>query len=261
MGWPSNALVRRTHKSTRSGGRRRIRFQAHSQKTGIVHDADVDGMIELVDLYVKNYSTRLKVDLKKSAALWQQLQERNRPESEYIEWKQPVIRIIYGGYNPLSIAGSLANGGRFNIGGSQYIKHEKLFPSISVQGCLYAAETSACARLEGSSPIGKFKEYLLIPEKNFQMWNLSRIIAQLDIPGLLDEVNATPMSAAWATQKSPLASQLLATYLRSIGGDGVVFPSTKKPEKNILAFFFRDDEESKKAFSLGPVDHISGEAT
>lgn len=258
---PSDVLMTRIPKHRRSRSRSRshkgLQCRAESHETGIVHYFDVDEIMKLANLYVHSHAAQLKVDISKNASLWLRLKQGVTPALNYREWDAPVYRILYGGFDPLSIAGSLKDGGRFNIGGPQFINDKKLFPGLASRGCLYAAESQQCARLEAGSPLGKAEEYSLLPQKKFQLWNLSDIIVQLDIPGLLEQVKAIPMSAAWSAQKSPLASQLLAAYLRDIGGDGVIFPSTKDPNSNIMAFFFKDDQESHVAFKSEPIKDIS----
>ncbi len=163
-----------------------------------------------------------------------------------ISWKEECYRIVYGGYNPLSIAGSLAAGGRFNIGGAQ-VSH--LFPNFSMQGCLYAGSSLTCARKEAGDPLGKAQEYALKPKKTFHLWDLRLLIAEkLHYPDLKFFVDSTPLSAEWRLQKIPKISQMLAFFLRKKGGDGLIYPSTKDPQGAVLAFFIKDDPAVKASF-------------
>lgn len=163
-----------------------------------------------------------------------------------IEWQADVYRIVYGGYNPLSVEGTLAAGGRFNIGGAQ-VSH--LFPNLSMQACLYAASSLKCARKEAGSPLGEAQEYLLKPKSLLKLWDLKLLVTKkLNYPNLKSLIDSTPFSAQWRIQKTPKISQILASFLRKQGGDGLIYPSTKDSKGDVLAFFTKDNEQIKKNF-------------
>jgi hypothetical protein len=162
-------------------------------------------------------------------------------------WTKPVYRIVYGGFNPLSVAGSLATGGRFNLGGAQYLE-EDLFPGVQMEACLYGATTIECAKLEAGSFLGNAELYKITPKQPQELWNLENVLQALSDPCLLDLVKKVPTSKRWILQKTPLFSQLISCLLRSIGGNGLIFPSTKLPAENIIAFFLKDDQQSQSFF-------------
>ena len=81
------------------------------------------------------------------------------------------------------------------------------------------------------------------------LWDLTQVIQTLNRPGLKDLVKTSPLDAIWVYQKVPLIPQLLAHFLRSLGGDGIVFPSTKHPGSQNFAFFFKSDVDSMAAFN------------
>lgn len=135
-----------------------------------------------------------------------------------VVWGKPVYRVVSPGILPLSIAGSLADGGRFNIGGAQ---QHPLFSTIKKSGCLYAASSIKCALAERAQPIGQCDKYKLIPKQQFQLWDLHKVLKKLDWPGLNDLVNTALIDAIWGYQKVPLIPQLLASHLRSLGGGGI----------------------------------------
>lgn len=175
-----------------------------------------------------------------------------------IEWEEDVYRIVYGGYDPLSVEGTLAAGGRFNIGGAQ-VNH--LFPNFSMQACLYAASTLECARKEAGKPLGNAQEYVLRPTVSFKLWDLKSLLSKLSYPHLKFLIDSTPLAAQWKIQKTPKVSQILASFLRKQGGDGLIYPSTKDRRGKVLTFFAKDTESIKKHFTvkrLEPVQKITG---
>lgn len=82
------------------------------------------------------------------------------------------------------------------------------------------------------------------------LWDLRKVINGLDWPGLNDLVNSAPIDAIWGYQKVPLIPQLLASHLRSLGGEGIKFKSVKDSSSFNLAFFFRQDRQCIDAFPL-----------
>lgn len=208
-------------------------------------------MNEFFDLsdHLIRYTERYKKDIEDSLAFLACLNEQNPHVGKpSIKWKRSVYRIVYGGYNPLSIAGSLAAGGRFNIGGAQV---SSLFPNFSMRACLYAASTINCARKEVGEMRGITQEFEIKPNRTLHLWDLNKIIDQhIVYPNIRDFIDESPLAARWELQKIPKISQILAHYLRQIGGDGLIYPSTKDRRDNILAFFIKDDVEAQKLFTI-----------
>lgn len=159
---------------------------------------------------------------------------------------------MYGNYHPLTIAGSLAAGGRFNIGGAQ-VSH--LFPNFSMRACLYAASTLNCARKEVGEIQGLSQEYCLKPIQTLHLWDLKNLIKNhISYPKIKEIIEKSPLAARWELQKVPKISQILAHYLRQHGGDGLIYPSTKDPKQNILAFFIKDDTHAQQIFSFKQIN-------
>lgn len=162
-------------------------------------------------------------------------------------FKADVFRFANPLYSPTTIVGSISDGGRFNIGGAQ-VREE--FPSLAKAGCLYTASSKDCALAEAAKPYGVLKMYKLNPKRSFKLWDLDSVIKIINYPNLLDTVKASNEEALWAYKKTPAIPQILVSKLRSIGGDGIVFESTKLPGHQNIAFFFKTDEESAAAFDL-----------
>lgn len=168
-----------------------------------------------------------------------------------IRWEQPSFRIIYGELNPLSIAGSLAAGGRFNIGGAQ-VSH--FFPHLKMEGCLYTASSLDCAKKEAGEPLGNARFFAIKPKKILNLWDLHLLIRTVfHYPELEAHVNASPLAAIWRYQKVPKLSQILGSFLRKKGGDGLVYPSTKDKEGLNIAFFAKDDLYTQRIFELSEI--------
>lgn len=204
--------------------------------------------MEISDLtdHVVKYAERYQKDMQQSLAFLSWLNETALNLQPSLEWKKSVYRIVYGGYDPLAIAGSLASGGRFNIGGAQV---SALFPNFSMRACLYAASNLECARKEAGNPRGASQEYKLKPIRPLFLLDLKKLLKQkINYPELKEIIDSSPLAARWELQKVPKISQILGHYLRQIGGDGLVYPSTKDPKHKILAFFIKDDQEAQKLF-------------
>lgn len=206
-------------------------------------------MNEFFDLsdHLNKYTERYKKDLEESLAFISWLKQYSLIGQPTVKWKKAVYRIVYGNYNPLAIAGSLAAGGRFNIGGAQV---SSLFPNFSMKACLYAASSLNCARKEAGEIRGLSQEYELKPLRVLYLWDLKLLIdQQISYQGIREIINDSPLAARWELQKVPKVSQILAHYLRQFGGDGLIYPSTKDRRQNILAFFVKDDAQTHQLFS------------
>lgn len=177
--------------------------------------------------FLENYSQSLKAHLKKFEA--------------------PVFRFANPLYKPTTIVGSISDGGRFNIGGAQ-VRAE--FSTLNKAGCLYTASSKECAIAEAAIPHGVLRLYKLSPKKSFLLWDLNAVINILNYPNLLDLVKASDGEALWVYRKLPAVPQILATKLRSIGGDGITFESTKLSGHTNIAFFFATDEDASNSFDV-----------
>ena len=151
-------------------------------------------------------------------------------------------------FSPLSLHGSLSNGGRFNLGNCQRLKQFKIDPFAA----LYLADTLQCAIDEythGSQIAPKDKRFLLAPAKSFELWNADKVVQHLDISNIKNIISQGRTLSSWAYYKVPMPSQILAHWLKGIGGDGVIFRSTQHPESRCVALFVKDDAHAKSLFS------------
>lgn len=193
----------------------KLSITAISQKSGITHHFnDLDALQALAKSYLSKWNSQLESDLIESMRLWGWLESQKKNSSyELIQWQKPVYRIVFGGLDPLSVAGSLATGGRFNLGGAQIVDGE-LFPGLQMGACLYGASSIECAKLEAGIPLGNAEIYQLTPKNSRKLWDLEKILNNLSDPILRDLVRKSPMSKRWVLQKTPLFSQLFGAHLR-----------------------------------------------
>jgi hypothetical protein len=202
---------------------------------------------DLAGSLAHSYAQRLRRDLFAALRLHHWLMANPVTSRPVIAWRDPIYRIVYRDFDPLSVAGSLADGGRFNIGGAQQLPANVL-PGMRKAACLYGASTIHCAKVEAAEPLGHYRMFRLVPKKPLNLWDLGAVLSVTKYPGLAARVNATPMSQRWALQKSPLESQILAHHLQDIGGDGIIHSSQKDANGQVLAFFCKDDLAVLQAF-------------
>jgi len=64
---------------------------------------------------------------------------------------------------------------------------------------LYAADTLDCALQEAQKPLGQIKKYTLQykGKKEFLLWDLRKVIAELNYPNLDRIIKDTPVEALW----------------------------------------------------------------
>ena len=228
--------------------KKRLGLAATSSKTGITHIfSDTSHFEKEIKLLQRARKDQEFKDAVNSLSFFSWLNQQSLKMTPDFEWSSPLYRLVYNGFSPTSIMGSFADGGRFNVGGAQL--HPR-FPSVKKAGCLYLASSIQCCYAEAAPPYGKPEEFEIVPNRTFRLWDLARVIQALNRPGLEDLVKSSPTEAIWSYQKVPMIPQLLASHLRSISGDGLVYASTKDPSAKNFAFFFRDDTESERAFTV-----------
>lgn len=252
--------MRRTKKSkiqarpTKKKKAARTTLKVISRRTGLTHHInDVSQLEKLTAIYETKYNSKQKADIGTAAGFDSFISKQvitTRPD--YI-FKGKAYRVVSPNVKPLSVSGSLADGGRFNIGGAQLTP---LFPHLKKWSALYSSETLTCALQEAQKPLGQVTkcELLYKGEKEIILWDLKKVITELNFPNLDQILKETPVEAIWGYQKIPKPSQVLAHYLMKIGGDGIVFESTKSPAHLNFTFFFWDDDAAKETFSASIIE-------
>lgn len=234
---------------------KKLEINAVSKKTGIAHRfLDVDVWNKVVRDFEQKPKARERTDLLNGLAFFDLLEKNPCTDLKpNVKWGKHTYRIATVNRDPLSVAGSLADGGRFNIGGSQ---QHPLFKHVRKGACLYAASTLECALAEAGKMMGTSIKYRPTPKKRFNLWDLSDVISHLQVHQLEEQIAATPIEAFWGFQKVPLIPQLLANHLRNLGGDGIVYKSIQMPSAQNLAFFFDTDAQCASAFKCEPIENL-----
>lgn len=201
---------------------------------------------------IRRYFERYTIDVEDALNFLEWLHNQSLDLAQpSIVWEQRLFRIIYGELNPLSIAGSLSAGGRFNIGGAQ-VNH--FFSNLHMEACLYAASSIECAKKEAGDPLGNARFFAIKPNKPLHLWDVYFLIRNVfTYPDLEAQVNASPLAAIWKYQKVPKISQILGSFLRKHGGDGLLYPSTKDEGGKIVVFFAKDDAHTHQTFEVSEV--------
>jgi hypothetical protein len=222
---------------------------AKSPKTNIPHFfANPPGWETLIVNFAATYQARIYDDLLKAVPFWNWLsQQPALTIAASTPCSSPLYRIVFGGLDPLSPAGSLAAGGRYNIGGAQHLSFSSL-PGLQIQAALYCADTVNCANAEAGPFLAAAEIYKLTVLKPMLLWDIDQIISKYSWPNLQALVNNEPFNKKWILQKSPAISQLLGTFLRHIGGDGILSRSTKCPSGHVITLFVKDDVHCRQIF-------------
>lgn len=239
-------IIRRT--STKKSEKKIPVLQAKSNSTGIVHSfGNPKIWLKVIESFESKYQSKEKADLITALSFDNFLQSKNINMIPEIKLFESIFRIVSPSYEVWSLAGSLSDGGRFNIGGAQQCA---TIPHLTKFASLYAASTLDCAMAEIAKPMGASRRFKLTPKKEMNLWDLNNVIEELDHPALKDLINSIPTEAIWGFQKVPLVSQILAAYLKSKGGNGIIFPSVKLPSANNISLFFNTDSQVKESFEI-----------
>lgn len=221
---------------------------ATSKKTGIQHTfGNLRGWEQVIEQYEQKAEMQ-KTQLVSSLHFYQWLEKQTIDKSLCVKgFTDPCYRFANPRYGPIAIAGSLAYGGRFNIGGSQM---DSNFPTLNIFGCLYFTSSAACAKEEAAKPIGVHKLYKITPKKMLFLWDLAKVIQNLDYSNLFDLVRASHGEKIWAYQKIPTESQILGHKLKTLGCDGVLFESTKLEGHFNLGLFYDNDTQAQSDLTV-----------
>ncbi len=227
---------------------------AQSHKTNIAHIFENPKIWEEQILNLANaHQTRMVQDLLKAIPFWNWLQQQPAPNNSFLTpWNKSIVRIVYGGLDPLSVSGSLAAGGRYNVGGAQQIHIDGL-SDIQMQAALYASDTEACAKAEAGQFLGQAEIYELHANREILLWDVDKVISSYAWPGLQSLVDGEPFNKLWKLQKTPAISQILGMFLRSFGGDGILSKSVQYPTGFVVTIFLKDDNTSKQLFTVSRI--------
>ncbi len=168
----------KTRKTKRTKKTAITAINVKSEATGITHvfpDVEVFEKL-LVDLEQKVTLERT-LALGRSIQFWNWLSGRSLISEPTYTLESEIYRICFDGYDPLEVSGSLACGGRFNVGGAQ---KSTSFPTIEMAACVYGADTEKWAMDEAGSLIRSPELYKLKPIKPLLLWDLSVVINELD---------------------------------------------------------------------------------
>ena len=170
-------------------------------------------------------------------------------------------------YEPLSVAGSLAAGGRFNVGGSQAggISKKVIGPLASMRGAIYLSEswqTAAVEKYQGvAEPETIFTilradssvtvyEISLQRRKKLKLVDYERASRAIEsaFPSVRTLLATTAnMSGEWSDLKRPAPCQLLGHWLvNSLEADGIRYESVLYPEHFNVCLHLKDDLTAKK---------------
>lgn len=213
------------------------RIRVQSADTGFTLDGHEEDIKELTKHFANKWQARQRRDLQHSLAVYKAILSSGRFRLYYKTIHDDLYRIAFGGCSPLDIAGSLADGGRFNIGGAQGAVAGEFF-KMKKGACIYCATSIACAKAETQFPQNADISRLR-PKKPLKLIDLEK--TAINFPGysnLKRDLDNSPFSAKWSTQSVPAVSQIFATYLRdNFDFDGVFYPSTQYAGcKNIAVF-------------------------
>lgn len=227
----------------------RTDLHATSNNTGIRHSfTNLDGWEKYAESQYTAKKQKDADDIIKSTAFYNAIRDVKINEKFLsVKIKKELFRFANPKFGPLTIVGSIGDGGRFNIGSAQ-VRQE--FPTLTKAGCLYCSSTPECSLKEAVKPFGNHKMYKIKTKKELLLWDLSSVIGSIDYPNLLDTVRASCGEALWVYIKVPAMPQILGAIVRQFGGDGLIFESTKSPGDDNIALFFDTDDQVKELFSF-----------
>lgn len=232
---------RRKKKVTKS-----LRVKSH--RSGLTHHIeDFDGFEQVAESILQKFAIDNKLQLAQSLK-FQEVVSSISLDKSFLKNLDTLTsyRICFGSLSPLSIAGSLACGGRFNVGAAQ---KSQQFP-CDMTACIYTASSIDCAKAE-TGPHLNAEIYEMSLLKPVQLWDVKGLLSSLEnADSLISAVEKSPFNMQWALQKFPTPSQILGAALRKIGGDGILYPSTKHRDSTVYGFFLKDEAEAVNMFKI-----------
>ena len=218
------------------------------KKPVIVHKFDLKSLIKFVDSLISSENIR-NVKQQYNSFAFQRLLNKQQAlnfDTFKVIINDPLYRVSC--YDPTSVMGNLAYGGRYNVGVSQLHRLIKIKPFAA----LYLSTDLQCAVDEYTqdAPLGPGdKKYVFSPVKNLELWDIEKVVQFLNFPNLNSLIRQGPVFSSWGYCKVPMQSQILSYWLKSIGGDGIYFSSTQKKDSYNIALFVSDNKDSVSRFS------------
>lgn len=208
------------------------------------------------DLISKKHSQE-SAELRAAIAFANWLKTQTFTLSDYSEvYGGELVRAVFK-RDVLSVAGSLGAGGRYNVGFAQAVTNIPQLNPFGATAGLYFGDCFDTAKAEAG--FGHWDFYAIRRKTPATLWSIAKLLPDLSYPDIAAALNSSPISSAWPTQKVPLISQLLGHFLRSIGGDGIIFESNKNPPNKVVYLFLKDDEESKLHLSASLITSAAQE--
>ncbi|MEN0059521.1 MAG: RES family NAD+ phosphorylase [Bdellovibrio sp.] len=227
-------------------------LQVKSHKSGLTHHIDdFDDFEKVAESILQKFKIDNQLQLAQSLK-FQEAVASISLDTNFLKDFESIesYRICFNGLSPLSIAGSLACGGRFNIGGAQKIEQ---FP-YEMTACIYAASNIDCAKAE-TGPHKNAEIYELVSLRPIKLWDVKALLSSLEnSEGFVTAVEKSPFNMQWSLQKFPTPSQILGATLRKVGGDGILYPSTKHHDSIVYGFFIKDETEASVLLKATLID-------
>lgn len=205
------------------------------------------------------FSNRDTFNLLASKLLFKQLKQCSFDLKWIKKFENPELyRRVGPKRDVLDTAGSLSDGGRFNMGGAQSSTHtSKAFAEIGgKRGALYLGENITVVQKEygdfgmpGSKAVTysiqlKRKKYIDLIDATLAINSLSK-----SIPNIKDILGSDSMNGKWIDLKQPTPSQIFGHWLMSHspkGTAGIKFPSTHDTNSSNICLYFEDSAACKK---------------
>ena len=218
------------------------------KKPRIIHTFNIDASKNFAKTSVKRYLARTEARIYGALNFYEWLSKERHLDFAAFRtlYDQHLYRV--SDFPPLSTAGNFAHGGRFNVGVSQYVEYLDIKPFAA----LYFADSLQCAvdeHTHGTMLSPQDKKHALTPSRSFELWNIDKVVQHLALPNIRNLVDQRRMLSLWGYYKVPLQSQILGYWLKEIGGDGVIFRSTRTPKSRCVALFVKDDKHANSLFA------------
>lgn len=238
-------MNRETRRRLQRSGKSRVtttKLKVKSQQTPLeVEFSNIDALEKIAESYVEKQKQVSKSDLLRVLPFWNWLKGQQAPPQDALTvFKAPLYRIVFNGFDPISIAGSLADGGRYNVGGVQQIDIPGTL-TVSKEGALYLADSVQCAQAEAGDFLQNAEYYKIELTRELNLWDVEKLVGHFSWPGLAEALNLHPYGMKWSLQKVPTISQLLAHQVRKLDCDGLISGSTKHGDGKVVTLFLLDD--------------------